>query len=459
LAADHPWTGVGPSGFKYAYPQYAIAGYVEAAHQNYLQMFAELGVIGGGVFLWLLGAVVFTARRALRRASGYRDRAWAIGGLCSVIVLLVHSFLDYDWYVGAIGVTFWLVAGMLAHHAHAKCVEPLAPAPEKQQRRRGRSRTGSWAAAPHDREARQLPWPRSSSGRAIAFAVFAVILVLCVRVPVQNARSQRAIDLGLAQFMSRTARGQSAGLVSYRRATDYDPGWAKAWQQYGMAQGVLGNIEAGADSIKRAVKQEPTSHRPLKSLASLYKHGGRLQEAVTYYQRSATKFPNNTETLKDLAETYQLMGDGANAIRVYQRIVEIENSPYNLYRALDVDVDTNYAYAHYHLGRAVVLAYEQGTRPDGLQVALSEYGSALRVIQDYFEKAHATDQMFRMLNRPREYRGEKMQRLEARARWRLGDVYRRPGQVDRADGEQAHATALMEDVARATAIEDGVQVE
>ena len=96
---------------------------MEAAHQNYLQVFAEQGVFGGAIFLWLMGAVLFTGKRALEGARDLRGRALATGVLCSVIALLVHSLLEYDWYIGAIGFTFWLVAGMLVYQVYGRLPE------------------------------------------------------------------------------------------------------------------------------------------------------------------------------------------------------------------------------------------------------------------------------------------------------------------------------------------------
>ncbi len=122
-----------------------------------------------------------------------------------------------------------------------------------------------------------------------------------------------------------------------------------------------------------------------------------------------------------------------------------------------MDVDTTYAHAHYHLGRAAVLAYELGSRPDGLQAGLAEYESSLSVIRVYNEKARATDDMFRKLGRPRAHRGEEMDRLEARVRWRTAAILGKLGDSRRAEEERGRAVSLLREVARVTAIEDGEQ--
>ena len=130
MFAAHPWVGVGPAAFKYVYPRYAIVGYTEAAHQNYLQMFAELGLAGGLIFLWFLGAVLYTGGRAAAAAPDFRGRVLAVGGICGLVAFMVHSLLDYDWYIGAINVTVWLIAGMLVYLSQTE------PEPEPTPRKR-----------------------------------------------------------------------------------------------------------------------------------------------------------------------------------------------------------------------------------------------------------------------------------------------------------------------------------
>jgi tetratricopeptide (TPR) repeat protein len=440
---------------------------VEAAHQNYLQMFAELGVVGGSVFLWLMGAALLTGLRARRAAADFDDRAWATAGLCSIIALLVHSFLDYGWYVGAIGVTFWLVAGMLADRARPAALDAPAPAEGEPSARSGRSRGAARPTPTDDSTLRLLPWPGTAPGRTLAIVAVLVTLYVMVSLPVRNARAQHYMERGDAAYFdaqqaflerdtANAVQNMNAALVFYRKASDLDPGWSRAWEKYGIVQGGQGQVDAGADSIQRAIEHEPTNHMPIKSLGSLYLVSGRYEEAAECYRRALETFPNNTKIWKALAETYQRMGDGASAFHAYQRMVQIEQSPYDRYRALEtVDVDDTYAYAHYHLGRAAVLAHDQGTRADGLQAALGEYEAALEIIAAYHATAEETDNMFLLLRRTRPHRGIEIRDLEARVRWRIADVYERLGDADRAAQERGRASALMPDVGKAAAIEDG----
>lgn len=466
MAFERPWLGVGPGAFKYAYTRYAVAGYVEAAHQNYLQIAAEQGLPGAAAFLWLVGAVLFTSARALRHAADCRRRALAIGGTASVVALLVHSFLDYDWYIGAIGLTFWFAAGALAHLSAGDGLAVVREQPEEGRRGRRRRARRAGALLEEPAGARPLPWPRSAPGRALAFAALAVAIVWCVALPARNALAARALRQGneavaraqqalMAGDTATYAPTRQAALAAYRRATELDPGWGEAWHRFGLMWGVAEGGGEGVHALQRAQRLEPANYRPHYALGRLYTERGQHDDAAAAYQEALARFPSYTTALRALAESHQRLGQTAQAREVYQRMLEVEQSSYNRYRALepDIDVDTEYAYAHYHLGRAALAGYQSGERPDALPVAAARYQEALRVVRSYFESgAFRTDDMFLQVGQPRPHRAPELQRLEALIRWRMADVYEQLGDGARAEAERAQARSLhraVEDEARA----------
>jgi O-antigen ligase/tetratricopeptide (TPR) repeat protein len=418
--AAHPWVGVGPGAFKYAFPRYALAGYTEASHQNYLQMFAELGVAGGLLFLWLLGAVLFTAGRAMA-SPDYRGRLLAIGGVCAIVAFMVHSLFDYDWYIGAINVTFWAVAGMLVHLTH--CAEVANPPPSKR------------AAFPPGRNAKY----------GVAAAALCLAAYLGVFVPERNALAQRALERGDAYAMSAQGGERSvySALAEYDRAKQYDPGWADAWERYGLVAGTVGDLARGLEALEKAQQLTPMSFKPYVSMGELYSHLGRYDEAVEAYRKGLELYAHHTKTMRKLAIAYEQLGDIEQALAMYGRLAAAEDSLYNRYRALeDIEVDTNFAYAHYALGVAAVV--RAGGDPERLTEALEHYRSALRIIDEYFAKAERTDTMFLALRRPREYRPPDMRALQAKLYWRVGDVFAELDRETEAIGHRKKGVATWE---------------
>jgi putative inorganic carbon (HCO3(-)) transporter len=456
LFEAYPWLGAGPGAFKYVYPKYAIAAYTEAAHENYLQMFAELGVTGGIVFLWLLAAVLYTGSRALASADAPR-RAWAIGGICAVTALMVHSLLDYDWYIGAINFSFWLVAGMLAHLTSGGSVAAPAEVPEKASPRRGRQRpaTAAEEATATELAGKPFRWPARRPGVAWILLLGMTLLVawLAVAAPLRNALAQPLIETGDRYATSGSRDAGEMALAQYDRARQLDPRWSEAWEKYGMVLGTMRGLDQGSEALQHAHELSPTSFRPLSSTGQLYKEYGDLPEAVRYYEQSLACYPNRTLTIKWLGEAYARQGERQKALAVYERLVAGERALFHRYPALgDIEVDTNFAFAHYELGRAAQQAHDYGR-------ALKHFDETVKIIAEYFARAQPTDEMFRMLGRPREYRAPEMERLEAKTRWRESAIYRRTGDVKNEQWERSRALAIWPEVAKTVAQEDGSQPE
>ncbi len=92
----HPWRGVGFGNYAAAYPAYALIRWPHPlghAHNIYLNMAAETGLIG--LLLYLLLWVVIGAQtwRAWRRNTGWR-RGLAAGVMAAWMHLHVHQFFD-----------------------------------------------------------------------------------------------------------------------------------------------------------------------------------------------------------------------------------------------------------------------------------------------------------------------------------------------------------------------------
>ncbi|MDW7991272.1 MAG: O-antigen ligase family protein [Anaerolineae bacterium] len=109
------WTGVGFGGYEPAYPAFALVNWPIAlghAHNLYLNLLAETGVIGLLAYLALWGAVFYRTWRATRIASGL-ERGIAVGLLGVWTHLTVHHLVD-NLYVNNAHLFIGLSLGMLA---------------------------------------------------------------------------------------------------------------------------------------------------------------------------------------------------------------------------------------------------------------------------------------------------------------------------------------------------------
>ncbi len=110
---DHPWLGVGIGNYEPVYGRYALPLWPYAlghAHNYYLNIGAEAGVVGLGAYLLLWGAALVLAWRATRRTFGWE---WGLAlGLLGVLVhLSVHNLFD-NLYVHGIYLQVAMLLGM-----------------------------------------------------------------------------------------------------------------------------------------------------------------------------------------------------------------------------------------------------------------------------------------------------------------------------------------------------------
>lgn len=109
------WTGVGLGCYEPAYPRFALINWPMAlghAHNYYLNLAAETGLIGLLAYLALWGTVLWQTWRVTRRASGLA-RGIGIGLLGAWTHLSVHHFLD-NLYVNNVHLHIGVLLGLLA---------------------------------------------------------------------------------------------------------------------------------------------------------------------------------------------------------------------------------------------------------------------------------------------------------------------------------------------------------
>ena len=123
-AADHPLLGVGAGNFEIAEGASLSGerGKWSAPHNAYIQAFADLGIVGGVLFLSLIGVTASSARRLWRprlsRGTASRHRPELLAALLAFCVAALFLSLAYSgMLVALIGLT-GLAAGAARREAH-----------------------------------------------------------------------------------------------------------------------------------------------------------------------------------------------------------------------------------------------------------------------------------------------------------------------------------------------------
>ena len=103
LIRDNPVAGVGFGGYWTAITRYhdgSGEAVPQQAHNDYLELLASGGAVGGALALWLAVLVVRLARRRLRAGAPFA-RAAALGALAGMFGVAVHSLVDFGLHLPA----------------------------------------------------------------------------------------------------------------------------------------------------------------------------------------------------------------------------------------------------------------------------------------------------------------------------------------------------------------------
>jgi O-antigen ligase len=104
MFAEKPVIGWGLGTFPEVYPQYRTFYtnfFVNAAHNDYVQILVETGTLGFAIMLWFVVVLCRHAARKLKHWHSDLNGALALATLLGVIGILVHSALDFNLQIPA----------------------------------------------------------------------------------------------------------------------------------------------------------------------------------------------------------------------------------------------------------------------------------------------------------------------------------------------------------------------
>jgi O-antigen ligase len=118
MIRHNPLTGVGLGAYETAYPIYSrengTQGVTAEAHNDYLQILADAGVIGAMFALWFIWTLFRAIARGVRSPNPL-TAAVAIGCGAGLFGLLVHSVFDFNLHLPSHAMTFLLLSMMISH--------------------------------------------------------------------------------------------------------------------------------------------------------------------------------------------------------------------------------------------------------------------------------------------------------------------------------------------------------
>jgi len=125
MIKDRPFIGAGIGTFKYNTLKYQaiffdqgqnrslyVHGFATKTHNEYLQLWAELGIIGLGIFIWLIINYFSYGLRFLKRSKNIYNQGMVIGFMGVVVAILFDGIFGFPLHLIATVILFWLSIGL-----------------------------------------------------------------------------------------------------------------------------------------------------------------------------------------------------------------------------------------------------------------------------------------------------------------------------------------------------------
>jgi O-antigen ligase/polysaccharide polymerase Wzy-like membrane protein len=116
MFAEHPLLGVGPDNFRHVSGTYlGLAVWDDRVHANdlYLEMLADLGIVGAAALAILLAPAVVGGVRLVRDPPAGPLALLGLGLAASLLAFFLHGLLDYFLEFTPVYLLFWLIVGLL----------------------------------------------------------------------------------------------------------------------------------------------------------------------------------------------------------------------------------------------------------------------------------------------------------------------------------------------------------
>jgi len=302
MVYQRPLIGVGLGGFETAYARYKLTGLNPSYPYNYfLQLAAEMGVVGLGAFLWFL----FTVWKQIKFLfKDFNFFSFEVGVLGSIVAILSNNVIDYSLHIPANAILFWVLLGLLVTGKNSLEF----------------SRKGGISVVPRQRLGKTNKLLLTG---AIAFSIVGMAVGI-TRLSVANRHYQlgkRIFHIGNLENLVKVEKDdlEKAGF-EYGRAINLDP--LNSWYHHGLAgiylarywrEGYLSYLDEAIIESREAAERMPYYGLFYANLSHLYKIKKDYKKAILYMESAIACDRQNSDYRQRIRELTERMRNGLDA--------------------------------------------------------------------------------------------------------------------------------------------------
>ena len=310
----HPILGVGPGNFEFLLTDYRsvpaqrawakLMGKINAvpyfAHNEYLEIWAETGLVGVVAIAWFLGALLWFGFKQYRRSEEEREtdsrtgspwsrRALTAGCLSGLAAAVVHALFSFNFQDATSATHIWLFAGLIV----------------------GLNSGGL----------RHLHVPLRSDARRAAILAAGIAVAGC------GAYIGLCTLIGDAYYFQALRHSKfhhyenALGLL--RQAVDWRDQAFKHHHELGRIALSLGNHEEAENALRRSLELHPSNPGAMRLLGRALIEQARSDEAVPVFKRAVGIDPLKIDNHTLLADALSRSGRHEDAIEVRRQALAL----------------------------------------------------------------------------------------------------------------------------------------
>jgi len=301
MIAAHPLQGSGIGSFQAAYPRYRLPEYfanphavdsTAHAHNEFLEIAAETGILGLLAFLWVLSVFFIKGIDIVKREEDRYKQIVVMGLISGAAGLLVTNLVGVNLRFPSSAIFLWLTMGITM--SQIPLTDPYGP-----------RRVAGWII---------------KTSLVFRGAIFGLVLLLVGLVGWQVVAKPFLADMYFQKGINyRKAGDWEKAISEYQKAVELVPSFIRVYYRQGFAYAVIGDIDKAISAYKKVIDLAPDFARVQANIAFLYKEKGERDKAIRAYQRALELNPRDQKSIYYLKEIYGNTGpDSFSGVEINQ---------------------------------------------------------------------------------------------------------------------------------------------